>query len=219
MGCTAHEMVDIYLFIFVFMSLVGITVILLHSPIFSNGASSDYLKSLHSLLPGCLLHWLFNPYILCPQGASSIGCNPRYARDIDVAVPNLWPSSNSCIRVEENDEATSSAPTSHSTSDSADKPAGDETAFQRMYEGYSTRKIIMESRNVYCGAYNVMVIIDRYVRNVYRFCVYTGYVLSVVQQRREDTPVVLLCVCERERERERGLIIMVRYITTLLIRI
>ena len=35
-----------------------------------------------------------------------------------------------------------------------------EVSYQTAYSGYSTRNIIMEERNVYCGAYNVMVLLD-----------------------------------------------------------
>ena len=33
-----------------------------------------------------------------------------------------------------------------------------EVSFRTAYGGYSTRNIIMEERNVYCGAYNVLVL-------------------------------------------------------------
>ena len=38
-----------------------------------------------------------------------------------------------------------------------------EVSFETAYSGFETRKIIMEERNVYCGAYNVMVLLDLYV--------------------------------------------------------
>ena len=41
-----------------------------------------------------------------------------------------------------------------------------EVSFETAYSGFETRKIIMEERNVYCGAYNVMVLLDLYVKFV-----------------------------------------------------
>ena len=36
-----------------------------------------------------------------------------------------------------------------------------EVSFETAYSGISTRKVIMEERNVYCGPYNVMVLSDQ----------------------------------------------------------
>ena len=78
------------------------------------------------------------------QGAAAQSCNPIYAKDIDVAVPNLFPGTFDAIRTGDLLEATFKS----------------EISFQTAYGGYSTRNIIMEERNVYCGAYNVMVLLD-----------------------------------------------------------
>lgn len=36
-----------------------------------------------------------------------------------------------------------------------------EVSFSTAYSGVSTRKVIMEERNVYCGPYNVLVLVDQ----------------------------------------------------------
>ena len=66
--------------------------------------------------------------------------------DIDIAVPNVEDSSTEIIRTDEGHIQTQFK---------------SEINFETAYSGYSTRKIIMEERNVYCGAYNVMVLIDQ----------------------------------------------------------
>lgn len=80
------------------------------------------------------------------QGASAQGAHPKYAKDIDVLVPNMHPGSREVVR-------------------SADRVLRasyrSEYNFDTAYSGVSTRKVIMEERNVYCGAYNVMVLIDQ----------------------------------------------------------
>ena len=79
------------------------------------------------------------------QGAGAQGPNSNYAKDIDVMVPNIHPQSWQAIRTDE------------SVVDTALKS---EISFKTAYSGYSTRNIIMEERNVYCGAYNVMVLLE-----------------------------------------------------------
>ena len=80
------------------------------------------------------------------QGAAAQGVNHTYAKDIDVLVPNLYPGSRTIVRTEE--EVVS--PTYLQ-----------EINFNNAYSGVSTRKVIMEERNVYCGAYNVMVLSEQ----------------------------------------------------------
>lgn len=80
------------------------------------------------------------------QGAAAQGCNPVYAKDIDVAVPNVRLHSWDVIRTGEQE-----APPINFKS---------ETSMAAAYAGCSTRNIIMEERNVYCGPYNVMVLSD-----------------------------------------------------------
>lgn len=79
------------------------------------------------------------------QGASAEVCNPCYANDVAVAVPNVVCNGWDVM------EAGSSR-----TCPEKDKPL-----FADAYAGFSTRKIIMEERNIYCGPYNVMKVTDR----------------------------------------------------------
>lgn len=79
------------------------------------------------------------------QGASAEVCNPCYANDVTVAVPNVVYNSWDILEAE---------------SDST-YPVGNKPLFAEAYAGYSTRKIIMEERNIYCGPYNVMKVTDR----------------------------------------------------------
>ncbi|CAL1542800.1 unnamed protein product [Lymnaea stagnalis] len=82
--------------------------------------------------------------VMLMQGAAAHSANPVYANDIDVLVPELDPNTHEVI------------------------PSGDvikttfksEMNFDTAYSGIKTKKVIMEERNVYCGAYNVMVVVD-----------------------------------------------------------
>lgn len=80
------------------------------------------------------------------QGASAQGVNPTYAKDIDVLVPNTDSHTGHVIR--NNDAVIKTTFKS-------------EVSFDTAYSGISTRKVIMEERNVYCGPYNVLVLCDR----------------------------------------------------------
>ena len=79
------------------------------------------------------------------QGAGAQSCNPVYAKDIDVIVPNLIPGTFFAVRTHEQ-EVQAAFKT--------------EVNFTTAYSGYQTRNIIMEERNIFCGAYNVMVLLD-----------------------------------------------------------
>ncbi|XP_013084190.2 F-box and WD repeat domain containing protein 10B-like isoform X2 [Biomphalaria glabrata] len=83
--------------------------------------------------------------VLLMQGASAHGANPVYANDIDVLVPNIDPGSNEVIP---------------SSGDVIKTTFKSEMSFETGYSGVSTKKVIMEERNIYCGAYNVMVVDD-----------------------------------------------------------
>ena len=98
-----------------------------------------------------------------------------YAKDIDVAVPNIMQGSFQTIKLHIHGlveggagdagggdggsrggrEGSAIVPSMSTTSFKS------EASFESAYSGYSTRNIIMEERNIYCGAYNVMVIIDQ----------------------------------------------------------
>ena len=80
------------------------------------------------------------------QGAAAQGCNPFYAKDVDVMVPNVSSDTSEVISTGE---------------DSIQTTYKSEVNFHTAYSGYSTRNIIMEERNVYWGAYNVLVLSDK----------------------------------------------------------
>lgn len=80
------------------------------------------------------------------QGTAAHTCNPIYAKDIDVAVPNIRLHSWETIRT--NEEVRS---LNHKS----------EASMTNAYAGCSTRNIIMEERNVYCGPYNVLILSDK----------------------------------------------------------
>ena len=80
------------------------------------------------------------------QGAAAQGANPVYAKDIDVIVPNVSIDTGHIIRTDDVVIKTKFK---------------SEVSFETAYSGVSTRKVIMEERNVYCGPYNVMVLCDQ----------------------------------------------------------
>lgn len=77
------------------------------------------------------------------QGAAAQGANPVYANDVDVLVPVLYPGTH---EVEKTEDTVIKA------------NFKSEVSFKTAYSGVVTRKVIMEERNVFCGAYNVMVL-------------------------------------------------------------
>jgi F-box/WD-40 domain protein 10 len=79
------------------------------------------------------------------QGAAAQGANPVYANDTFVFVPELHPGTYEVVE----------------TTDSVIRTTfKSEINFRTAYSGVVTRRVIMEERNVYCGAYNVMVLCD-----------------------------------------------------------
>ncbi|XP_052785780.1 uncharacterized protein LOC128221253 isoform X3 [Mya arenaria] len=79
------------------------------------------------------------------SGSSAQSSNPLYAKDIDVLVPNVDHRTGHVIR----------------TGDAVVKTTfKSEVNYETAYSGMSTRKVIMEERNVYCGPYNVLVLSD-----------------------------------------------------------
>ncbi|XP_074649289.1 F-box and WD repeat domain containing protein 10B-like [Tubulanus polymorphus] len=81
--------------------------------------------------------------VMLMQGAAAAGVNPLYAQDTDVPVPNLVPGTLEVIKTTDNIIETTFK---------------SEANFQTGYSGICTRNVIMEERNVYCGAYNIMVV-------------------------------------------------------------
>ena len=68
-----------------------------------------------------------------------------YANDVDVLVPELHPGTYEVLETEDSVIKTTFK---------------SEINFTTAYSGVVTRKVIMEERTVYCGAYNVMVLCD-----------------------------------------------------------
>ena len=69
-----------------------------------------------------------------------------YAKDTDVLVPNVDHRSGHVTK----------------TDDAVIKTTfKSEVSYNTAYSGVSTRKVIMEERNVYCGPYNVLVLVDQ----------------------------------------------------------
>ncbi|XP_062599393.1 F-box and WD repeat domain containing protein 10B-like [Saccostrea cucullata] len=89
------------------------------------------------------INQLLEEDVMLMQGAAAQGVNHQYAKDIDVPVPNLFPGTR----------------TVKLTDDEVISPTYlQEVNFTNAYSGVSTRNVIMEERNVYCGTYNVMVL-------------------------------------------------------------
>ncbi|XP_046584834.1 LOW QUALITY PROTEIN: CMT1A duplicated region transcript 1 protein-like [Haliotis rubra] len=84
--------------------------------------------------------------VMLMQGAAAQGVNSVYANDVDVIVPRIDSDTNDVI-------ATDGAVIKTMFKS--------EINFNTAYSGLATMKVIMEERNVYCGAYNVMVICDQ----------------------------------------------------------
>ena len=85
------------------------------------------------------------------QGSS--GVNPNYANDIDILVPNVKADTCECIKLDgEVDPKVYK-----------DERFKSEMNIENAYAGYSSRKVIMEERNLFCGSYNVLVLVNEYV--------------------------------------------------------
>ena len=85
--------------------------------------------------------------IMLLKGISSKACNPKYASNTDVKVPNLYPGTYDLIRKENEEEVNITFKT--------------ECNWTNAYAGFATRNIIMEERNVFCGAYNVLLLKEK----------------------------------------------------------
>ena len=82
------------------------------------------------------------------QGSS--GVNANYANDIDVLVPNIKPDTSECIKLYGDPDPKVLK----------DERFKSEMNIENAYAGYSSRKVIMEERNLYCGSYNVLVLVN-----------------------------------------------------------
>jgi F-box/WD-40 domain protein 10 len=92
------------------------------------------------------------------KGTSSKGSNPKYANNVDVKVPNLVPGTNEFILNPEEKEINATLKS--------------ECNWTSAYAGYSTRNVIMEERNVFCGAYNVLLLKEK--RDPHRIIHFNG---------------------------------------------
>lgn len=81
------------------------------------------------------------------QGASAKGMNPRYAKFVLVHVP---------LDLDENTKEVLNLVSK------ARKDVKGQN-LKECYEGIATKEIRMEERNIYCGAYNVLVLQDMWV--------------------------------------------------------
>ena len=81
------------------------------------------------------------------QGASAKGMNPRYAKFVLVHVP---------LGLDENTKEVLNL------GSKASKDVESQN-LKECYEGIVTKEIRMEERNIYCGAYNVLVLQDVWV--------------------------------------------------------
>jgi hypothetical protein len=84
-------------------------------------------------------------YVLT-QGNVTVNPNPKYANNVDVKVPNLYPGTDECKRTGE-PEVTCVFKS--------------DCSWANALAGYQTRHVIMEERNVFCGPHNVFVLKER----------------------------------------------------------
>ncbi|CAF0893544.1 unnamed protein product [Adineta ricciae] len=84
--------------------------------------------------------------VMLLQSSAALQCNPYFARDILVPVPDLY-------------RATTDETAARKKKTSNDK---DTSGWSKMYETIKipTRYVLMEERNVYCGPYNVLLLKD-----------------------------------------------------------
>lgn len=80
------------------------------------------------------------------QGVSSKGSNARYANFQTALVPLIEEDSGEFVQF---DSETDSSPYRH---------ASHKPIFESIFEGLQTRPILIEERNIYCGAYNLLVL-------------------------------------------------------------
>lgn len=85
--------------------------------------------------------------IMLLKGMSSKTCNPRFASNTDVRVPNLYPGTNELIRKPNESEVNITYKT--------------DCSWSNAFAGFETRNIIMEERNVFCGPFNVLLLKEK----------------------------------------------------------
>jgi len=85
--------------------------------------------------------------LLILKGTISRVSNPKYARNTDVRVVNLYPGTYECMKNDKENEVQTQYKC--------------DSSWSNAYAGYYTRNVIMEERNVFCGPYNVLVLKER----------------------------------------------------------
>lgn len=91
-----------------------------------------------------LVHQLMTEEIMLMQGASAKGMNPRYAKFVPVCVP---------LGLGEDTKKAQNRDRKYQKDLQGDH-------LKECYEGIATKEVEMEERNIYCGAYNVLVLQD-----------------------------------------------------------
>lgn len=116
----------------------------LHTCLFVCKYWSNLIKEVHreSFLQKILLDDM-----MLLKGTSSKGSNPKYANNVDISVPNLYPGTNKCKLNEDEDQSLI--------------VSKGEFSWETAYKGYDTRKVIMEERNLFCGSYNVLLLKEK----------------------------------------------------------
>ena len=104
---------------------------------------SNLIKEVHK---ESNLHKILQDDMMLLKGTSSKGSNPYYANNVDVRVPNLYPGTYECKRNEEKE---------------INVQFKNECNWSNAYASYSTRNIIVEERNCYCGSYNVLLLKEK----------------------------------------------------------
>lgn len=105
---------------------------------------SNLIKEVHK---EGFLHKILLDDMMLLKGTSSKGSNPKYANNVDVKVPNLYPGSYDVRKNEFEHEISASFKSEYN--------------WDKAYSGFLTRNVIMEERNVFCGAYNVLLLKEK----------------------------------------------------------
>lgn len=89
------------------------------------------------------------------QGASAKGMNPRYAKYVPVFVPR-----DDTTDAEQKPQAQTEDEDLIATQLARRESKFSDRDMRSCYDGIATLVVVLEERNVYCGAYNVLVLQD-----------------------------------------------------------
>lgn len=84
--------------------------------------------------------------MLLLKGDVRVNPNPKYANNVDVQVPNLYPGTYECKRNTEKEISCQFK---------------SDCNWENALAGYQTRNVIMEERNIFCGPYNIFVLKEK----------------------------------------------------------